>query len=283
MTYDLRAYDFFMTTFKRVRRFGSWVTFLILEAISLTLVVEYNHYQNEIFAHSANVVTGTLNKKKSWASRFFSLSGENERLQAENARLRKALSSLETAALEMDSSHQLASTLQDRLEYIPGRVINKTLLGQNNYFTIDRGRKDSVKRHMGVIGDKGLVGIVTNESNHFAKIMTLLHPQTRISASIKGQDYYGSLSWDGRDPNYMTLEDIPKNAKAAKDSIIVTSGYSNIFPPGIVIGTVDTAYTRSGDGGRTISVKLINDLSSVTYVYVIKDWMVPELQKLDEE
>ena len=272
-----------MTTFKRVRRFGSWVTFLVLEAISLTLVVEYNQYQNQIFAHSANVVTGTINKKKNGVFQYLTLTDENEQLQAENARLREALSALQASSAVPDSSHRFPEALRKRYEFLPAKVINKTLLGQNNYFTIDRGTRDSIVSHMGVIGDQGLIGIITNVSKHYSKVMTILHPQTRISASIKGQDYFGSLFWEGRNPNFMTLEDIPKIVDVSPGDTIITSGYSNIFPPNIVIGTVDKSGLKPGDGGRTISVKLINNLSSLTYAYVIKDRMASDIQKLEEK
>lgn len=272
-----------MTTFKRVRRFGSWVTFLLLEAISLTLVVEYNQYQNQIFAHSANVVSGTLNNKKTGVYQYLTLPEENRRLQAENARLREALSAMEIITPTPDSSHRLPQALQKRYEFIPAKVINKTLLGQNNYFTVDRGERDSVVEHMGVIGDEGLVGIITNVSRYYAKVMTILHPQARISASLKGQAYYGSLFWDGRDPDVMVLEDIPKIVDVFPGDTVITSGYSNIFPPNIVIGTVKDSELKSGDGGRTIHVELISSLSSLTYAYVIKDRMASDLNKLEEE
>lgn len=272
-----------MTTFKRVRRFGSWVTFLLLEAISLTLVVEYNQYQSQIFAHSANVFTGNLHKKADSFWKFFTLGGKNRELQEENARLRRELSIMQAQLMPLDSSHMIPEALAERFDFVPANVINKTLLGQNNYFTIDRGKKDSIEVDMGVIGDCGLVGIVTNVSNHYAKVMTLLHPQTRISASIKGLSYFGSLFWDGRNPNYMTLEDIPKIADANPGDTIITSGYSNIFPRDIAIGTIEKDTIKAGDGGRTISVKLINELSSVTYVYIIRDFRSAELKNLDKK
>lgn len=258
------------------------MTFLLLEAFSLMLVVEYNQYQNQIFAHSANVVTGNLNKKKNSVFKYWSLGDENDRLQEENARLRKALSALENHTALPDSSDHFPENLRERFEFIPAKVINKTLLGQNNYFTINRGVRDSLVPHMGVIGNDGLIGIITNVSQHYAKVMTLLHPQTRISASIKGQAYYGSLFWDGRKMNIMTLEDIPKIVDVTPGDTIITSGYSNIFPPNVVIGTVESSELKPGDGGRTISVKLINDLSSLTYAYVIKDRMASDLKKLEE-
>lgn len=271
-----------MTTFKRVRRFGNWVTFLILEAISLTLVVEFNQYQNEIFIHSANVLTGNLNEGKYSVGRYFSLNRENDRLQDENAKLLAEINALKQLLPPSDSSVHEPETINPRFDFLPAKVINKTLLGQNNYFTIDLGRQDSVNIDMGVIGDEGLVGIVTNVSDHHAKVMTLLHPLTRISASILGQSYYGSLFWDGQDPNQMILEDIPKEADFELGDTIITSGYSNFFPPDIVIGTIEDSEIKAGDGGHTIKVKLINDLSSLTYAYVLKDRMKADLEQLEE-
>lgn len=272
-----------MTTFKRVRRFGNWVTFLILEAISLTLVVEYNQYQNQIFIHSGNVVTGNIKERVRSVGHYFSLGKENERLQAENAKLLSKVNALQQLVPPEDSVSQHPELLAPRFEFLPAKVINKTLLGQNNYFTIDLGKKDSVNINMGVIGDKGLVGIVTNVSEHHAKVMTLLHPLTRISASIQGQSFYGSLSWDGHDRYHMILEDIPKEADIPIGGNIITSGYSNLFPPDIVIGTIESSEMKAGDGGHTIKVKLINDLSSLTYAYVLRDRMKADLEQLEEQ
>lgn len=271
-----------MTTFRRVRRFGNWVTFLILEAISLTLVVEFNQYQNEIFIHSANVFTGNVNEGKYSVGRYFSLNRENDRLHEENAELLAELNALKQLLPAPDSTIDAPILATSRFEFLPAKVINKTLLGQNNYFTIDLGHKDSVNVNMGVIGDKGLVGIVTNVSEHHAKVMTLLHPLTRISASIQGQSYYGSLYWDGHDPNHMILEDIPKEADVNDGDTIITSGYSNLFPSDIVIGTIKDSEIKAGDGGHTIEVELINDLSSLTYAYVLKDRMKGDLEQLEK-
>jgi rod shape-determining protein MreC len=271
-----------MTTFKRVRRFGSWVTFLVLEAIALTLVVEYNQYQNQIFAHSANIFTGNLNEQSFSIRRYFSLNKENDRLQAENAKLRAKLSALQSVSTIADSIYQGPEGFSERFEFIPANIINKTLLGQNNYFTINLGKKDGIHKDMGVISDLGLVGTITKVSSHHATVMTLLHPQTKISASVKDPSNFGSLSWKGRDPYHMILEDIPKTVDVNADDIVVTSGYSNKFPKNIVIGTVDGTPVKTGEGSLIISVKLINELSRMTYVYVVKDHMASDLQQLEE-
>ena len=135
---------------------------------------------------------------------------------------------------------------------------------------------------MGVISDQGLVGTITKVSSHHATVMTLLHPQTKISASVRDPSNFGSLSWNGKNPYHMTLEDIPKTVEVDDKDTIVTSGYSNKFPANIVIGTVDGIPEKTGEGSLIISVKLINELSRMTYVYVVKDHMASDLQQLEE-
>ena len=81
----------------------------------------------------------------------------------------------------------------------------------------------------------------------------------------------------------MTLEDIPKLADISPGDTIITSGYSNIFPPNIMIGIIDTNLVKPRDESGNISVELVNKLSSITYAYVIKDRKGSELQKLEEE
>lgn len=272
-----------MTTFVRVRRFGSWLTFLVMEAICLTMVVEYNEYQNRIFFHSANVFTGTIAESGDKMTRYLYLQKENDRLKKENAELRQRLLA-DPYPPPPDSTHRLIHRLPDSLReqfrFIPANVVNKTLLGQHNYFTLDRGSKDGVVENMGVISDEGIVGIVTNVSPYHAKVMTILHPQALISAAIKNNNYYGTLSWDGDDPRYMILDDIPKSAEFNRDDTIQTSGYTNIFPPEIVIGTIDTSYVKPGGASYTIRVKLVNDLNWLPYVYVVDNRMWGDMAKL---
>src|SRR5690606_28217170 len=120
------------------------------------------------------------------------------------------------------------------------------------------------------ISSTGIVGIVLNVSPNFSTIQSLLHSDTKISASLAKSQAFGSLVWGPQayDPEKALLRDIPNHVKVEKREQVVTSGFS-LFPPGIVIGTILETGLVSGSSFLDISVKLSNDFSTLRYVYII--------------
>ena len=100
---------------------------------------------------------------------------------------------------------------------------------------------------------------------------------------IKGSDYHGSLVWKTTDPRNMTLEAIPKHAEVEINDTIMTSGFSSIFPEGVMIGVIDTVWREAGSNFHTIDVKLSSDLNKVRNVYVVKDMLKKEKLELEKE
>ena len=113
--------------------------------------------------------------------------------------------------------------------------------------------------------------------------MSVLHRQTLISASIKRNNHFGSIVWKGSDPTVINLIDVPKHADIVIGDTVQTSGYSTIFPEGIMIGTVDTFWVPSGSNFFEIEVNLKNDLNKTKYVYVVNNLMKKELEKIQGE
>ena len=91
---------------------------------------------------------------------------------------------------------------------------------------------------MGVTGPSGVVGIVRDVSENFSRIQSLLHSQTRISATVNGN--IGSLVWgEGNyNPGTAILKDVPSHVVLKPGSKVVTSGFS-LFPEGVAIGSVN--------------------------------------------
>src|SRR6185436_11298694 len=78
---------------------------------------------------------------------------------------------------------------------------------------------------------------VVNTSANYATVMSLLHRNTKISASLKKSGETGTVEWNGDSPLFLTLGKIPKSAKIQKGDTVMTSAYAIEFPPS-VIGTV---------------------------------------------
>jgi rod shape-determining protein MreC len=160
-------------------------------------------------------------------------------------------------------------------------VIGNSVIFNDNYFLLNKGKKQGIEKNSGVVDDLGLVGIVAEISENYSTGLSLLHSQIKISATIGQSGYFGTLIWDGRNPRRMLLEDIPTHATVEVGDTIYTSGYSIIFPSGLVIGIVEDIDREGKDFYfQRIGVRLINDLAKVKNVYMVKNPDKVELEFL---
>ncbi len=268
------------TLYLLFNRFGAFFLFLLLEAIAFFLIVNFNENQRLILISSANRITGNAYQQISDVQDYFNLTNLADSLADENARLRTRLENLESnQVLEQDSVRD--DKFNQYYEYVAAKVINKSVHQHNNSFTLNRGGNSGIVANTGVISDKGVVGIVRKVSKHFAQVMPILHREAKISASVQSTGFFGSLVWRGRDPRYMRLQDIPKYALVEKGDTVQTTGFSSMFPTGITIGLVDTAWSEASSNFHEIRVELIENLVNTEYVYVVNNLRKEEQDKLE--
>jgi len=182
--------------------------------------------------------------------------------------------------LAESNSANLDSTIH-RFGIKPTRVIHNSIGLRNNYITLDGGSQYDILPGLGVITDKGPIGIVVASTRRFAKVMSLLHSNMMLSASIKSKGYFGSLVWRSANPMLMELDALPKHAQIQVGDTVVTSGYSKIFPPGLQIGKIDTFWLPEGSNFYRTRVLLDVDLSSLHSAYVILNYSLKEQESLE--
>ena len=102
--------------------------------------------------------------------------------------------------------------------------------------------------------------------------MSVLNNRWSISAKIKKNNYFGSLVWQGGDYRTASLREIPIHVNISKGDTVVTSGFSSIFPEGIMIGIIENFSRKEGDNYYTIDLSLAADFKSLAYVEVIKNF-----------
>lgn len=250
-------------------RIGGGLLFVLLEGICFYLIVSYNNAQQQVAISTANAFTGAVSERVSNMQAYLDLAEQIDQVKAENAELRAKLeTSKYQSRLLIDSV--FVDTVLQHFSFLPAQVVSKTLLGRDNTMTINRGRLSGITPHTGVISPNGVVGVVVAVSDHHARVMTTLHRQSRVSAALKSSNYHGSLTWDGDDARYMTLEAIPKHITVAIGDTIVTSGYSDLFPRGIQLGTVKDFKQPKGGNNYTIRIAPFADLMAIEHVYVVK-------------
>ncbi len=235
------------------------------------------------FVSSANRMVGNMYDYAARWSYYWNLSAVNDSLAKENARLKMKLPSSQFSHI-LDSVRVTDDLYQQQYQYTAALVVNNSTNRKKNFITLNRGSKHGVRINTGVLNGngEGVVGIVRAVSSHYAVAMSVLHEDTRISVRIKSKGYLGVAVWGGKDIGQMIVESIPKHAPIAKGDTIVTSGFSTIFPEGVVLGRIDSFYTEPGSNFYSISVSLAADLNKIQHVYIVDDLLREERKKLEE-
>ena len=261
---------------------SAWFIFAIYVILSLVLLFRDNPYQQSVYLTSANSVSATFYKAFNGVTSYFHLRGINESLQERNAALEMELIELrgqlnDMALLSPDSLHQPALK---QYSFVMAHVISNSIAQPNNYITIDRGHLDGVRPEMGVIDQNGVVGIVNVVGPHASRVISLLNPHMRLSCKLRGSGFYGSLVWDGKSPQYAVLEELPKHLTWHKGDTIVTSGYSAVFPEGVIVGTIDRLARDMSDSFVSLRIRLTTNFSQLSNVRVITNSMKEQIDAL---
>ena len=252
---------------KLILKYHFTIIFILLEIVSFSLIIRHNEYQRAIFSESASTLFGNISLTITSIKDYFRLKEMNESLANENILLKNRLEKYEF--LRDTIIH--GTVVQDSIpvyEYIGAKQVNATYNRTKNYITLNQGRKNGLQKEMAVCTPEGIVGLIQDLSDHFAVVIPLINVDSRISAKIKKNNYYGSLQWDGNDYAYSYLNDIPYHVEVNAGDTIVTSGLSKIFPEGIVVGYVESVDKETANFLK-IKVKLAVDFKRINHVYVI--------------
>ena len=249
--------------------------FVVLQGAALWLMVHNSVYQRAFTLHHLSGVRHFIWKQQSDVISYFSLHTQNEQLAAENLELRKKLRSYIYAD---DAQLQPVDSLY---AFMPARIVRNSTSRQQNYIVLNRGERHGVVPDMGVLSDRGIVGIISQVNSHYSIAISLLNTDFQISARIRPSMATGILRWDGRDIHHMSLLDMPQHSKVAVGDTVVTSGYSLIFPADIPIGTITETSVKQGIY-LNAEVRLFQDFNSLSFVNIIRNLHAPEILELKE-
>lgn len=259
-----------------------WFVFLVLEVVSMVLLFRYNSYQGSVWFSSANAVTGKVYEWDSAVESYFSLSGVNSQLTQRNAFLEQQVRMLDDSIARLTRSQEAAVTSLSSMvpfqgcRLIPAKVVANMVNRYDNLITIDKGSADGVKRDMGVVCGMGVVGIVYLVSEHYSIVIPALNSHSNISCTIQRRGYFGYLRWRGGSSQLAYLEDVPRHAHFKLGDNVVTSGYSSVFPPGVMVGKVLHVFNSADGLSYRVQVKLSTDFARLRDVCLVDDSALQE-------
>lgn len=266
---------------KFIIRYHFTLLFLIIESFALYITIQTNHFQRASFINSANEISGNIYETLNSITEYLNIKEENEKLAKENIALRRLLkSNYVSNTITIRSVND--SIYKQKYDYISAKIINNSVMKQNNLLTLNKGIKQGIRPDMAVINSQGVVGIVKDVSQNFAIVIPAININAHISAKIKKYGYFGTLSWNGLSYRFAQLNEIPFHVKIAKGDTLVTSGFSAVFPEGIMIGTISNFDLNEGNNFYNIEVLLSTNFISLNQVYVVSNLYKKEQNDLEK-
>jgi rod shape-determining protein MreC len=241
------------------------------------MLSSYSKSHETFFGNWNNAVAGNVNSYYNEWAYFFDLKATNAKLVAENVALRNELAQ---NFVPYDTSVKSGTLIlrKDSLEkirkffYYPAKVVGNSFTLQKNYITIERGTLEGVKKDMAAISPDGsIVGVVVEVNDHYSKIMSLLHRNSKVSAMLKRDRIAGSIEWDGMSPDILLLKNISKSALPKIGDTVLTSPYSSSFPAQLMIGRVASIVKDPSSNFLTLNIKSATNFYNLEFVYLVEN------------
>ena len=199
---------------------------------------------------------------------------QNEQLTAENAELRQQMVDYDRIKAENEAYKALTNIQEQHPEmsYTSSFVIGRDPLDSFWGFTLDRGTLDGVAVNDAVISDEGyLLGVVVEVDATSCKVMTILHPnfnaagvvsRTRDNGIITGSADYAA---DGQ----CVLTNLDRATEARKGDQVITTGLGGVFPPDLLVGTVQDVVPETSGKSSIAVVRPGADPRTAKHVFIV--------------
>ncbi len=257
--------------------------YLFYALISFVLLVRFNAYHQSVFFSSSNQTVGGIYNWASNVTNYFGLKEINQDLLHRNGVLALEVKRLKEQIQEYENDAAVSHTVDTKYNFVMAQVINNQVRQMENYITLNKGSVDGIRPHMGVVDQNGVVGIVSLVSEHYSVVISVLNTDLRLSAKLLNSDYFGSVQWNGLNPQEVIIDELPRHMEYAIGDTIVTSGYSAALPEGIPIGVIEGASEQHDDNFYAFKVKLSTDFYRLNDVRVIINNEQDEQHQLENQ
>ncbi|MDB4324054.1 rod shape-determining protein MreC [Crocinitomicaceae bacterium] len=265
-----------------IKHFRNVLIFALLQGIALSLYFTFVQFPRTQYLTTAASIQGSILEARNGITKHFNLSKNNVRLQKENIELLeelpKSFIKLEGKLVKIDDTLH-----RQQYEYIPGIIINSTHSKRENYFTLNIGSSQGIKRGMGVFSTNGIVGVIHNTSEHYAVIKTCLTKKLNTSIMLEKTGQQGFLEWDGVNARKGSMTGVSNDLKIKKWAKVVTRGGGGIFPRGLPVGKISRVEVVEGESLWDLTMIFAEDFRKVQNVYIIKNLLLDEQRDIEKK
>lgn len=254
-----------------------------MQGVALALYFTFVHFPRSQYLTTASEISGSILEIRNDITKHFDLSKNNTNLQEENIRLMEQANAMSFISMDNGLFEINDTVHKQQYTYMPASIINSTHDKRNNYFTLNIGSAQGVKRGMGVFSGKGVVGVIHNTSKHYSVVKSCLTETINIDIMIENSGQFGLLKWNGKDARRGTMWGVSNDLEVKKWSKVTTRGGGGIFPRGITVGKVERADVVEGKPLWDITILFSEDYRSLQRVYVVKNLLLEEQKELESQ
>jgi rod shape-determining protein MreC len=263
-----------------IRTFREYIVFVTLAALSMLLMTNSDSAPVRVFRSVSIILFATVQSGSTWAADVISPRTDENTLRDVNVALLEEVMRLRGLQQEnIELRRNIGLRERSPFPLVAAEIVGKNLALGQNMITLDVGEKDSIRVNMPIISEAGLVGKVIATSSSYSIGMLALHRDFRTPAKIKRSRVDGIIAYQSGAT--LRLQNIWKTADVIKGDTIVTSEYSNVFPPEILIGVVTGIGPGEGGLFSQIDIQPLADFPSLERVFVVLRKSDPERVKLE--
>lgn len=271
-----------LSLFRFLYKHAFIVYFILLEIISFTFLLQSNPFQRASFLNSSDFITAKTYEKFNNISSYLNLAEVNDYLAEENAELKS--SSIKYFKKSFDDNIIFRDTsYEQEYTFYPAEIIRNSVNNRNNYLTLNRGEMHGIEKGMGVVSKNGVVGIVIETSKRYSAVMSVLNKDFKMSVKILKNNYFGSLVWPGENYRIGKVLDIPNHVSLVEGDVVISSGFSGIYPEGILVGKVKSVFRKAGSGFLEVDIEFTEDYKKLSYVHIVKNLHKTERLELESK
>jgi len=190
--------------------------------------------------------------------------GPTKEEQLTNARVQE----LQAQLKEVQSQNQKLKELLGYVQAQKRQGIVVPIIGRSadhwwQQVMLGRGSKDGIKVGYSVMGTGGLVGRVTQVTPNTSLVLLLSDPTSRAGVVISGNRHMGYVR--GQGSNRVVMQFFDKVPTVRRGDIVVTSSVSELFPPGLPVGRVESINLNKNPAPEAV-IELTAPISSLEWV-----------------
>ncbi len=213
----------------------------------------------------------TKNKASLFVDRYINLVDARK----ENEALKKQVATLQAKTVRLEELERENERLRKLLDFqkeisspmLPAEIIASSPTPWMDTFVVDKGANDRVQRGMPVVSEKGVVGYVLKTTRFVSTVMVLTHYNCRVDAIVQRTRSHGVVG--GMLEGHCRLFNVLRTEDISVGDLVVTSGFGNRFPRGLLIGTIKKVSRKPFGLFQEAEVTPSVDFSKLEEVYIL--------------